>query len=203
MVGANECPEGSGMISASWRWARGLRSLLVPEVVSGDAVVAELTNGKATSNESGEAARLASDEVDLQASLVELAGLVSNRTDMEGLLGQVARFAVHAIPGAYGVGVTLLRAGEEGRIEAIASSSDLVSQIDVLQDDVLNEGPCITAAAERRTVRSGSLGTDPKWPGFGPKVSDAGVHSALSLPILALRSAPLSVNHPASLHGRS
>ncbi|MGB3185786.1 MAG: GAF and ANTAR domain-containing protein [Ornithinimicrobium sp.] len=124
------------------------------------------------------------DEADLRASLADLAGLVSDRTDMHGLLGQVATFAVQAIPGADGAGVTLLRTGKDSRIEALAASSDLVSRIDVLQYDVLNEGPCITAVAERRTVRSGSLGTDHMWPRFGPQVSRIGVHSALSLPLL-------------------
>src|SRR4029079_13429501 len=48
----------------------------------------------------------------------------------------------------------------------------------------LQEGPCITAALERRTVRSGSLGGEKMWPRFGPRVGRLGVHSALSLPLL-------------------
>jgi len=130
------------------------------------------------------AAQWAADEADLQTSLADLAGLVAGRSDLPGLLKQVAAFAVHAIPGADGAGVTLLTPGNGTRIEAIAASSDLVSQIDVLQYDVLDEGPCITAVAERRTVRCGSLSAEPLWPRFGPRVSEAGVHSALSLPLL-------------------
>ena len=45
----------------------------------------------------------------------------------------------------------------------------------------VNEGPCITAASERRTVRSGSLGGEKLWPRFGPRVGRLGVHSVLSL----------------------
>jgi hypothetical protein len=48
----------------------------------------------------------------------------------------------------------------------------------------VREGPCITAALERRTVRSGSLGGEKMWPRFGPRVGRLGVHSALSLPLL-------------------
>ena len=48
----------------------------------------------------------------------------------------------------------------------------------------LNEGPCITAALERRTARSGSLGEEKMWPRFGPRVGRLGVHSALPLPLL-------------------
>lgn len=123
-------------------------------------------------------------EADLQSSLAELAGLVADRGDLPGLLRHVADFAVLAIPGADGAGVTLLSPGNGTEIEAIAASSDLVAHIDVLQYDVLGEGPCITAVAERRTVRCGSLSTESLWPRFGPRVSEAGVHSALSLPLL-------------------
>jgi hypothetical protein len=45
----------------------------------------------------------------------------------------------------------------------------------------LGQGPCITAAAEQRTIRSGSLGEDPAWPRFGPRAAGLGVHSALAL----------------------
>jgi hypothetical protein len=48
------------------------------------------------------------------------------------------------------------RAGS--RVEALAASDPFVAVIDDLQYTVLNEGPCITAALEARTVRSGSLG---------------------------------------------
>lgn len=115
----------------------------------------EPTDGRAEAGALDEVDQVGADEADLQASLADLAGLVSNRTDLQGLLGQVAAFAVKAIPGADGAGITLLRPGADSRIEAFAASSDLVSQIDVLQYDVLNEGPCITAADLRRTVRSG------------------------------------------------
>jgi len=33
-------------------------------------------------------------------------------------------------------------------------------------------------------VRSGSLGDEPWWPAFGPKVARLGIHSALSLPLI-------------------
>jgi len=69
-------------------------------------------------------------------------------------------------------------------IEALASSAPFVAAIDEIQYVILNEGPCVTAALERRTVRSGSLGGEKMWPRFGPRVGRLGVHSALSLPLL-------------------
>ena len=121
----------------------------------------------------------------LHVSLSQLASLIAGVVDLPALLGQVAAFAVNAIPGADGAGVIVLRSAPgDARIEASASSAEFVSELDTLQYDVLQEGPCITAARERRTVRSGSLGGAQLWPRFGPRVGRRGVHSALSLPLL-------------------
>jgi GAF domain-containing protein len=125
------------------------------------------------------------DALDLQASLGDLAGLVAGSLGLPELLGRVATFAAHAIPGADGAGVTLLRKDRaEDRVEALAASHPFVAEIDKIQYVILNEGPCITAALEGRTVRSGSLGGEKMWPHFGPRVGRLGIHSALSLPLL-------------------
>jgi hypothetical protein len=68
-------------------------------------------------------------------------------------------------------------------VEALAASAPFVAEIDEIQYVTLKEGPCITAALERRTVRSGSLGGEKMWPRFGPRVGRLGGHSALSLPL--------------------
>ena len=121
----------------------------------------------------------------LLSSLRDLAGLVTSAWGLTDLLAQVATFATRAIPGAQGAGVTLLRQrDDENVVEALAASHPFVAEIDTLQYQTLREGPCITAARERRTVRSGSLGGEPMWPHFGPRVGRLGVHSALSLPLL-------------------
>jgi GAF domain-containing protein len=125
------------------------------------------------------------DAADLRSSLADLASLVSGTLGLEELLAQVATYAAHAIPGADGAGVTLLRAAAGSNVvEALAASAEFVSTIDEIQYGLLNEGPCITAALERRTVRSGSLGGEQRWPRFGPRVGRLGVHSVLSLPLL-------------------
>jgi transcriptional regulator with GAF, ATPase, and Fis domain len=125
------------------------------------------------------------DTADLQAALGELASLVAGTLGLDELLARVATAAAHAIPGADGAGVTLLRIDpEENRVEALAASHPFVRDIDEIQYVTLHEGPCITAALERRTVRSGSLGGEKMWPRFGPRVGRMGVHSALSLPLI-------------------
>ena len=125
------------------------------------------------------------DDADLQASLADLAGLVAGTLSVEQLLAQVATFAARAIPGADGAGVTLLHLeGTSTTVEALAASHPFVREIDEIQYVTVNEGPCITAALERKTVRSGSLSGERMWPRFGPRVGRLGVHSALSLPLL-------------------
>jgi transcriptional regulator with GAF, ATPase, and Fis domain len=131
------------------------------------------------------AQQASTDAADLRAGIDALAGLVANSLGLAELLAEVSTFAVRAIPGADGAGVTLLRVDQvDNKVEALAASAEFVSEIDQIQYVTLKEGPCITAALERRTVRSGSLGGEKMWPRFGPRVGRLGVHSALSLPLL-------------------
>ena len=114
------------------------------------------------------------DVAELRSSLADLAGLVSASMGLPDLLARVARFAARAIPGADGAGVTLLEVDRPGnRVEALAASDPFVAEIDEIQYVQLGEGPCITAALERRTVRSGSLGGEKQWPRFGPRARSA------------------------------
>ncbi len=129
--------------------------------------------------------QVSADDADLQAGLANLAGLVADSLGLPELLAEVAAFAVGAIPGADGAGVTLLRGDRpDNMVAALAASAPFVAEIDEIQYVTLHEGPCITAALERRTVRSGSLGGEKMWPHFGPRVGRLGVHSVLSLPLL-------------------
>jgi GAF domain-containing protein len=131
--------------------------------------------------ETGDAAR----EAYLQDGLAELAGIVAGAATLAELLEQVAVSAAHAIPDADGVGISLLRPdGPHGRVQALATSHPFVAQVDAIQYEILDEGPCITAAADRVPVQSGNVGADRRWPRFGPRAGRLGVHSVLSLPML-------------------
>jgi hypothetical protein len=89
------------------------------------------------------------DAADLKSAIGELAGLVAGSWGLPELLAEVAAFAVHAIPGAEGAGVTLLRVDQtDNMVEALAASAPFVAEIDEIQYVTLNEGPCITAALE-------------------------------------------------------
>ena len=121
-----------------------------------------------------------SEDIDLQASLKALSRLSTGRLNLEDLLVRVATFAVQAIPGADGAGLTMM---ERDRADTIVASAPFVREIDAIQYGI-GEGPCISAAREGATMRSGSLGGEPRWPRFGPRAGRLGVHSVLSLPLL-------------------
>jgi GAF domain-containing protein len=123
------------------------------------------------------------DDVDLRESLADLSRLAASegQQGLEQMLTHVAEFAVRAIPGADGAGLTLF---QDDRPDTVVASAEFVREVDAIQYGI-GEGPCITAAAEGRTVRSGSLGGDRAWPRFGPRIGRLGVHSVLSLPLLS------------------
>jgi GAF domain-containing protein len=124
-----------------------------------------------------EGPRSSADE--LSASLETLSRLATRHLNLEEMLTRVADLAVRAIPSAEGAGLTLL---EEDRRDTIVCTHPFVREVDTIQYD-LGQGPCISAAAEARTIISGSLGGDPRWTRFGAQVARLGVHSVLSLPL--------------------
>jgi len=125
--------------------------------------------------------RLEVEDDDLRAGLAGLATLGSAALPLEDLLTRVAGYAVRVIPGADGAGLTLL---EEGRSDTIVATAPFVREVDDVQYSI-GEGPCISAAAEARTVRSGSIGGDPRWRRFGGRIARLGVHSVVSLPLIS------------------
>jgi GAF domain-containing protein len=120
------------------------------------------------------------DDDELAASLTGLSGLLSGHRTLEQGLVRVAEFAVRAIPGADGAGLTLL---EADRPQTVVATDEFVTAVDNIQYG-LGEGPCLSAVAQRQTFSSGNLGGERQWPHFGPRVGRLGVHSALSLPLL-------------------
>ncbi|TGD84398.1 ANTAR domain-containing protein [Mycolicibacterium sp. CH28] len=135
-------------------------------------------------------AQLQADELDLYAGLNGVSGIVADASSVDEMLVQVAQFAVQAIPGADGAGVTLIDPHPidsdrtEVRIQARSVTAEFVAAIDTLQYDKLGEGPCITCIRSGRPAVSGSLGSDRRWPRFGGAVARLGVHSVLALPLI-------------------
>src|SRR4029453_6327288 len=85
---------------------------------------------------------------DLQDSLARLGQLATGLLSLEESLTRVAHFAVQAIPGAEGAGLTWLGGA---RSDPIVATAEFVTQIDDIQYS-LGQGPCISAAADQQTV---------------------------------------------------
>lgn len=93
----------------------------------------------------------------------------------EALVG----FARAALPHAAHSGLTLLREGRAPR--TVAASDRVPLDVDALQYRLL-DGPCLEAATGPEVVRSGDVGTDGRWPEFGPAcVAATGIHSMLGV----------------------
>jgi GAF domain-containing protein len=129
----------------------------------------------------------AADRHDLATGIQGLSAMVAAGRSLDLVLNNVAEFAALSIPGAgdTGVGVSLVKATDTTMgVQAWAATTALGREIDILQYELLNEGPCITSMQTRRATVSGSLGADKRWPRFGARVARLGVGSALSLPLL-------------------
>jgi len=92
----------------------------------------------------------------LMEGIFALATLSAARLSLEDLLTQVAELAVQAIPGADGAGLLLI---EDDHPDTVVTSTGFAREVEDIQHGI-NEGPCITAAATRGTVRSGSLSAE-------------------------------------------
>jgi GAF domain-containing protein len=73
-------------------------------------------------------------------------------------------------------GVTLIR---NGRLETIASTDDLVEQVDVWQYE-LDERPCRDSSWQRQTLSANDLAVDGRWPRWAERVVPLGIASVLA-----------------------
>jgi GAF domain-containing protein len=69
-------------------------------------------------------------------------------------------------------------------VNARVASDPAVDAVDALLFRT-GEGPCLDAVAQKLTFYADELGTDPRWPSFGPAASALGIRSLLALPMAA------------------
>ena len=106
-------------------------------------------------------------------------------------LTDVAGLVSRSLAGADGAGVAL---SEGTGVTMRVGSSPLVESADDVQYG-LGEGPCLTAVAERRPIRTGSLDEQTtRWPRFADGVRTLGVGSVLSLPLIVRADVIGSIN---------
>jgi hypothetical protein len=78
--------------------------------------------------------------------------------------------------------VSLTIRTSRNRHKTLASSDPVAEQADALQY-ALGEGPCLEITDTGGWVRSGGVESDSRWPVWGPRAAEMGVHSLLSVAV--------------------
>lgn len=112
-----------------------------------------------------------------ESALAEAARQVADNPEVQAALQAVVDLAMSSC-NCVGASVTLVRA--DGGAETTATSSELVEEADDLQY-AYDEGPCLRAAEQGGLYLIQNTGTDPRWPRWGPAVSQLGLRSVLSI----------------------
>jgi len=112
----------------------------------------------------------------LAETLSDVARTLQAEPDVGATLRAIVKAAIDYIPSAQHAGISLI---EDREIRPVESTDQIVEVIDKLQYD-LREGPCVDAITEHRTFRVGDVGTEARWPAFGPAAAQNGIHSLLS-----------------------
>lgn len=115
---------------------------------------------------------------DYAATLADLARSWRSESGHEQVLAAVVRSATVAIPGAHRASIAT--PGPERRLETAASSDDVAGRFGRLQD-TLRQGPGPDAVRAHGPVRTGDLGTDPRWPALARGAAPLGIRSVLSV----------------------
>lgn len=103
------------------------------------------------------------------------------RSELERLLLGLARHVQGQTEGADGAGVTVLL----GEGSAFVGSNAFTERVDEVQYR-LDQGPCLTAVAEGRVIRSQRIGTgERRWPDFTKRAAALELRSVVSAPIRA------------------
>jgi hypothetical protein len=105
----------------------------------------------------------------------------SHGSELWTTLTDLAQLAVRSIPGADGVGLTLV-IEDDLRGHGVATAP-FVQALEAHQT-ASGEGPSLRAAQTATPQQSRCLDEDARWPHFGRGAARMGVHSALSLPLL-------------------
>ncbi len=96
--------------------------------------------------------------------------------------------ATEMIPGTDTCGVLLI--GKGGKFESLFGTSELIYQLDALQE-ACGEGPCIQAAVDELIVRTDDFTTERRWPKYSAAVTElGGVRSGLSFKLYTGKKPP-------------
>jgi GAF domain-containing protein len=128
---------------------------------------------------------------DLAQRMAELARATALPRDVDEVLAGVTAAATEMIPGTDTCGVLLI--GKGGKFESLFGTSDLIYELDALQEQC-GEGPCVEAALDELIVRTDDFTTERRWPKYSRAVSELGVRSGLSFKLYTSASTAGALN---------
>lgn len=114
--------------------------------------------------------------------LAQLVASLVESDSLDATVEQVVHFARETV-GADQAGLTLIKP-KKGGFDTLAQTDQVVWDLDELQHE-LREGPCVDAAVEGRTLWSGNLDSDARWPRWGRAAVERGMRSILSIELHA------------------
>jgi transcriptional regulator with GAF, ATPase, and Fis domain len=127
----------------------------------------------------------------LAEKMAELARRVAAPSTVDEVLSSVTATALEIMPGVDTAGVLLITKG--GKFETHAGTSELVHQLDMLQEE-FSEGPCVEAAIDELIVRTDDFAEEQRWPRYSRSAVERGVRSALSFKLYTSKNTAGALN---------
>ena len=115
--------------------------------------------------------------MDPTEAFAQIGGIKLSETNLDGVLGTIARLAKRTIPGASEVSVTLVRG--KGAYTA-AFTGDLARSLDESQYEA-GYGPCLDASVATATMSVPEMISETRWPQWAARAREMGVNSSLSI----------------------
>ncbi len=131
--------------------------------------------------------------------LDSVAASLSEAGDISETLSRITLAARDNVPGAHHVSISVRHA--DGRLETVAPTDQLASQLDELQYD-LREGPCYDAVTDEEITYCADLANDSRWSEYGPRASALGVCSQLAIRLTERKESYTGLNlYSRDVHG--
>ena len=106
-----------------------------------------------------------------------MARSVAAPRNLDDVLQGVTSTVIELLPGADTCGVLLV--SKNGTFESLSGTSDLIYEVDRLQEKH-NAGPCVEAATNELIVRTEDFENETRWPEYSREVCKLGVRSSIS-----------------------
>jgi GAF domain-containing protein len=100
---------------------------------------------------------------------------------VEEFLHELAVLAARLVGGGLSCGMTM---PPDGKTPTVACSDPLAARVDEVQYE-LDDGPCLHAVRDGRTVRIEDTAEKARWPEFEARAASHGIRSCLALPLNA------------------